>query len=201
MRPVSCCVAAYAGVFALLREFAAFVGQNPTDAKTKIQGLSPTDKLPAVRLFFRSRDEKMKKIIFNLLPAILLWLGSFHVATAQDSGVAQSDQITADGQVIQSDDSSTGKFESVDVDPSATSDVALQFPASLTNKSVAIEALDGGTLSTNSATIDASGNLAFSFQVTDQPGMHRVIVIDPNANEDSPHIIAVVQFEVPPPVN
>ena len=85
------------------------------------------------------------------------------------------------------------------VDPSATSDVALQFPASLTSRSVAIEALDGGTLSSNSATIDTNGNLAFSFQVTDQPGVHRVMVIDPNASEDDPHIIGVVRFEVPAP--
>jgi hypothetical protein len=146
--------------------------------------------------------KNMKKIIFVLLPAISLWFGNCYVATAQDSGVAQSDQITGDGQqIIQDDDSSTGTFTPVTVDPSATSDVALQFPASLTNKPVDIEALDGGTLSTNSATIDQNGALGFSFQVTDQPGVHRVIVIDPNADEDSPHIVGVVQFEVPPPAN
>jgi hypothetical protein len=142
----------------------------------------------------------MKKIIFNLLPTMFLWLGACYVATAQDSGVAQSDQITTDGQeIIQDADNSTGKFEPVTVDPSATSDVALQFPASLTNRSVAIEAVDGGTLSTNSGTIDQNGSLSFSFQVSDQPGVHRVMVIDPNADEDSPHIIGVVQFEVPSP--
>jgi hypothetical protein len=139
----------------------------------------------------------MKKIILNLLPAMFLWFGFWHLATAQD--VAQSDQITTDGQIIQNDDSSSGKFESVTVDQFTTSDVALQFPASLTNKPVAIEALDGGMLSSNSATIDANGSLSFSFQVTDQPGIHRVIVIDPNADEDSTHIIGVVQFEVPEP--
>jgi hypothetical protein len=142
----------------------------------------------------------MKKTIFSLLPAIFLWLASCCIATAQ-APVAQADQITTDGQIVQDDNSSTGKFESVDVDPSTTSDVALQFPPSLTNRSVAIEAPDGGTLSTNSATIDASGKLAFSFQVTDQPGVHRVIVIDPNADEDSEHIVAMVQFEVPPTTN
>jgi hypothetical protein len=141
----------------------------------------------------------MKTKLFILLPAISVWFGSCITATAQD--VAQSDQITQDQQVIQADASTTGKFEPVDVDPSATSDVALQFPPSLTNKSVAIEALDGGTLSTNSATIDANGNLSFSFQVTDQPGVHRVVVIDPNADEDSEHIIGMVQCEVPPPAN
>jgi hypothetical protein len=142
----------------------------------------------------------MKKIIFLILAATVLCFGSRCVATGQDADVAQSVQITGDGQeIIQDDDSSTGTFTPVTVDPSATSDVALQFPASLTSKSVAIEALDGGTLSTNSATIDTNGGLAFSFQVTDQSGVHRVVVIDPNADEDSPHIIGVVQFEVPPP--
>src|SRR5205814_9099023 len=107
---------------------------------------------------------------------------------------------TGDSQeIIQDDDSSTGTFTPVTVDPSATSDVALQFPASLTNKPVAIEALEGGTLSSNSGTIDTNGNLSFSFQVSDQPGVHRVIVIDPNPDEDSLHIVGVVQFEVPPP--
>jgi hypothetical protein len=143
----------------------------------------------------------MKRTLFSLLPAIPLWLGSLCMATAQEAPVAQSDQITQDQQTIQADDSSTGKFQAVAVDPSATSDVALQFPATLSNKSVAIEALDGGTLSSNSGTIDANGNLSFSFQVTDQPGVHRVVVIDPNADEDSPHIVGVVQFEVPEPTN
>jgi hypothetical protein len=142
----------------------------------------------------------MKTIIFIILTATFLCFASCFQATAQDAPVAQSDQITGDGQeVIQDDDSSTGTFTPVTVDPSATSDVALQFPPSLTNKSVAIEAPDGGMLSSNSSTIDASGALSFSFQVSDQPGMHRVLVIDPNADEDSPHIVGVVQFEVPPP--
>ena len=144
----------------------------------------------------------MKKIIFTVLPATLLCFASCYVTTAQDAPVAQSDQITSDGQqIIQDDDSSTGTFTPVTVDPSGTSDVALQFPASLTNRSVAIEAPDGGVLSTNSATIDANGALSFSFQVSDQPGVHRVLVIDPNADEDSPHIIGVVQFEVPAPAD
>jgi hypothetical protein len=141
----------------------------------------------------------MKKIT-PILAASFLCFGSCCIATAQ-APVAQSDQITDDGsqQIIQDDNSATGKFKPVTVDPSATSDVALQFPITLANKSVAVEALDGGTLSTNSATIDPNGGLAFSFQVTDQPGVHRVVVIDPTADDESPHIVGVVQFEVPNP--
>lgn len=143
----------------------------------------------------------MKKTIFSLLPAIFLWLGSCCTASAQEpeAPVAQSDQITQGGDVIQDDDTSTGKFEPVTVNPSATSDVALQFPATFTSRTVAIEAPDGGTVSTNSATVDANGSLSFSFQVTDQSGVHRVLIIDPNADDDSLHIVGVVQFEVPPP--
>src|SRR5205809_5104402 len=111
----------------------------------------------------------MKRIL-RLLPTIFLWLGSACIGSAQD--VAQSDQITQDQQIIQDDGSSTGKFEAVTVDPSASSDVALQFSTSLANKPVVIQPLDGGQLSTNSATIDANGMLSFSFQVTDQPGVH-----------------------------
>ena len=143
----------------------------------------------------------MKKITFTLLPAIFLWLGNCCITSAQDAGVAQSDQITQGGQIIQDDDSTTGKFEPVTVDPSANSDVALQFSTSLANKSVVVQALDGGTLGIDgsSATIDQNGTLSFPFQVTDQPGVYRVVVIDPNATEDTPPVVGVVQFEVPPP--
>ncbi len=110
------------------------------------------------------------------------------------------DQITdPDQQIIQGDSSTTGKFQPVTVDPSATSDVALQFPQSLANKSVAVQPLDGGTLQIGISTIDQNGMLSFSFQVTDQPGVYRVIVVDPSADENSPKIVGVVQFEVPNP--
>jgi hypothetical protein len=81
--------------------------------------------------------------------------------------------------------------------------VKLQFPVSLASKTVAVAALDGGTLTSGGGTssVGADGSLSFSFQVSDQPGVHRVIVIDPNADEDSPYIIGVVQFEVPSPAN
>jgi hypothetical protein len=115
--------------------------------------------------------------------------------------MAQSDQITNDktGQTIQADSTATGRFQPVTVDPSATSDIVLQFSTSQTGMKLAIEALDGGQPSTNSATIDAKGTLSFSFQVSDEPGIYRVIVIDPNASGASPHIIGMVQFQVPNP--
>ena len=140
----------------------------------------------------------MKKTILSVLTASFLCFGSCCIATAQ-APVAQSDQITDDGsqQTIQDDGSTTGKFEPVTVDPSASSDVALQFPVSMASKSISIAALDGGTVTSGSTAIEADGSLSFSFQVTDQPGVHRVLVIDPNADDDSPQIVGVVQFEVP----
>jgi hypothetical protein len=140
----------------------------------------------------------MKKTILSVLTASFLCFGSCCIATAQ-APVAQSDQITDDGsqQTIQDDGSTTGKFEPVTVDPSANSDVAMQFPVSMASKSVSIAALDGGTVTSGSTAIEADGSLSFSFQVTDQPGVHRVLVIDPNADDDSPQIVGVVQFEVP----
>ena len=89
------------------------------------------------------------------------------------------------------------------VDASANSDVALQFPVSIASKPVTIAAMDGGTLTGGGGTssIGADGSLSFSFQVSDQPGVHRVVVIDPNAGEDDPYIIGIVQFEVPSPAN
>jgi len=141
----------------------------------------------------------MKNIILTVLTASVCF-GSCRIAIGQEP-VAQSDQIT-DGdtqEIIQDDSSSTGVFQSVSVDPNANSDVALQFPVNMASKSVSVQALDGGTLANTGSTIDQNGALSFSFQVSDQPGVHRVIVIDPNADVESPHIVALVQFEVPSP--
>jgi hypothetical protein len=145
----------------------------------------------------------MKKIISIILGISFLCSGGCGVAIAQE--VAQSDEIK-DGdtqEIIQADSSSTGSFESVTVDASANSDVKLQYPLTLANKTITVATLDGGTLTSGGGTssIGADGSLSFSFQVSDQPGVHRVIVSDPNADEDSPYIIGVVQFEVPPPAN
>src|SRR5206468_2032345 len=116
-------------------------------------------------------------ILFNLLSAISLWLG---IANGQ-APVAQSDQITDDQQVIQDDSSTTGNFQPVTVDASATSDVKLQFSTGAAGKPVLIQPLDGGTASAGTATIDQNGMLDFSFQVTDQPGVYRIIIVDPTA--------------------
>jgi hypothetical protein len=143
----------------------------------------------------------MKKTILSVLTASFLCFGS--LATGQ-APVAQSDQITTDGQTIQDDDSTTGRFEPVSVDPSGTSDVALQFPISLSSHPVLVEPLDGGTLGIEgeSAMIDANGTLSFPFQVSDQPGVYRVVVISPDGGDDGTAVVAaLVQLEVPAPTN
>jgi len=137
----------------------------------------------------------MKKTTFVYLASPFLWFVSCWTATAQD--VVQSDQITQGQQIIQADSSTTGKFEPVTVSPSSTSDVVLHFPLNLASKTVAVQPLDGGVVQTANSAIDQDGNFSFSFQVTDRPGMHRIVVIDPNADENSRHIIALVQLEVP----
>jgi hypothetical protein len=139
----------------------------------------------------------MEKTIFVILANSFLWFLGCWTATAQD--VAQSDQITQDQQIIQDGSSTTGKFDAVTVNPSSTSDVLVQFPLGLANKTVTVQPLDGGLVQTADSAINVDGNLSFSFQVSDRPGVYRVIVIDPNADENSPHIIASVQFEVPSP--
>lgn len=140
----------------------------------------------------------MNSIVSKVIAATFVWFVSCWVVDGQDT-VAQSDLITGDGVILQDDSSSTGTFQVVPVQPSASSDVALQFPVVMASKAVSVQALDGGTLTSTASTIDQNGALSLSFQVSDQPGVHRIIVIDPNADADSPHIVALVQFEVPSP--
>jgi hypothetical protein len=140
----------------------------------------------------------MKKIISTVLTGSFLCFGSLAIGQAP---VAQSDQIIDSDtkEIIQAERNSTGRFEAATVHARANSDVKLQFSGSLASKKLAVAALDGGTLTSGGGTssIGADGSLSFSFQVSDQPGLHRVIVIDPKAHGDSPYIIGVVQFEVP----
>ena len=138
----------------------------------------------------------MKKLTFNLLPAIFLWLGSCCIANGQATG----DQITdPNQQIIQDDSSATGNFQPATVDASATSDVKLQFSTGAAGKTLLVQPLDGGTTSAGTATIDQNGLLDFSFQVTDQPGVYRIVVVDQTVDQNSPDIVGVVQFEVPNP--
>jgi len=148
--------------------------------------------------------KQMKRITFNLIPIILLWFGSCCIVSGQTS-MAQSDNIQSpSGEVMQADESPIGRFEPVPVAPTSSSNVALQFPASLAGTPVAIVALDGGTVNSSGDIpgIDGNGSLSFPFQVSDQPGVYRVAVISPNGGDDGTGVVvALLQLEVPAPAN
>ena len=69
-----------------------FVGGNPTKAKSKIQGFTPTDKLPALHLL-STRGENMEKITSVVWAALFLRFGS--------SCVHQSDSVVGLGRTQQ----------------------------------------------------------------------------------------------------
>jgi hypothetical protein len=138
----------------------------------------------------------MKRILLNALPAILLWLGSFPIARG-DPPLACCDVIQLANSQVE-DCTAKGQFESMVVDPLVTATVNLEFDVTLAGTQVVVQALDGGTLGINgSTTIDQGGNLSFSFQVGEQPGLYRVSVVDVNGDGSVP--LALVQFQVPNP--
>jgi hypothetical protein len=123
---------------------------------------------------------------------VLLSLTLLTALRAQEPEGALSDQITfGDGQEIQ-EYSIKGKFAPVTLNALETTDVTLQFSTSMTGAPVIAQALDGGQLSGESATIDDTGTTSFQFQVSDQPGLYRILVIAEGT-------VSMVQFEVPNP--
>jgi hypothetical protein len=138
----------------------------------------------------------MKRIIFNLLPGFFLWFGSLVIARG-DPPLSCCDVIQLDAIQMQ-DCSPKGEFQPVSMTSLETATVTLEFDVSLAGTEVTIQALDGGTLSTGgSTTIDQNGNLSFSFQVADQPGLYRISVVAQMGNGSVP--ISMVQFQVPNP--
>ena len=73
--------------------------------------------------------------------------------------------------------------------------VQLQFPVTAAGIAVVIQVMDGGVLGIDgsSVVIGEDGTLSFPFQVSDVPGLYRVLVI---SNDQT---IAQVQFWVPNP--
>jgi hypothetical protein len=146
----------------------------------------------------------MKTMLFSLLPALLLWFGNCRVAIAQEENTdtAKSEEVTlADEEVIEKE-SRTGKFDPVKLEAGASTDLKVEFPLSLADKGVLVQQLDGGQLSIDgeSARIDQEGRLSLSFAVDDQPGIYRLVVIDPDGGEDgNATVVGLMQFEVPDP--
>jgi hypothetical protein len=139
----------------------------------------------------------MKRTMFTLLPAIFLWLCSCCIATAQDPGppFASADQITFQNQQVITASSASGVFDPVTVNPLDAMNVQLQFPITATGIATVIQVMDGGVLGIDgsSVIIGEDGTLSFPFQVSDVPGLYRVLVI---SNDQT---IAQVQFWVPKP--
>jgi hypothetical protein len=139
----------------------------------------------------------MKRIMFNLLPAIFLWLLSCCIATAQDPAplLASSAQITFQNQQAVTVASASGVFDQVTVNPQDAMTVQLQFPITAGGTATVIQVMDGGVLGIDgsSVIIGQDGTLSFPFQVSDVPGLYRVLVIS------NDQIIAQVQFWIPNP--
>ena len=130
--------------------------------------------------------------MFNLLLAVLIWLGSSLIARG-DPPLGCCDIIQLATTQLE-DCSTTGEFQTVAVSALETINVTLQFDVSLASTQVVVQALDGGALGIGgSATIDQNGTLTFPFQVSDQPGLYRVSVI---ADLDGVSVpFSLVQFQ------
>jgi hypothetical protein len=139
----------------------------------------------------------MKQTVFNLLAGIFLWLCSCCAVTAQDPAPlpASSAQITFPNQQVVTVTSASGIFDPVTVNPQDAVNVQLQFPITAAGIGVLIQVMDGGVLGIDgdSVTVGEDGTLSFPFQVSDVPGLYRVLVI----SNDQP--VAQVQFWVPNP--
>jgi hypothetical protein len=137
----------------------------------------------------------MKRILLNLLPVILLWLGICLIARGDPPlGCCEIQLATTQLE----DCSDSGEFQPATAAALETATVTLQFDASLAGTAVAVQALDGGTLGINGSTvIDQTGNLSFPFQVGALPGLYRVSVVAQYESGDVP--VALVQFQVPSP--
>jgi hypothetical protein len=139
----------------------------------------------------------MKKIRLLPLLAIFLWLSSCRITNAENPGppLASAEQITFQNQQVVTTSSANGTFDPVTVNPLDPMNVQLQFPVTAAGIATVIQVMDGGLLGIdgNSAVIGQDGTLSFPFQVSDVPGLYRVLVI---SNDQT---IAQVQFWVPNP--
>lgn len=139
----------------------------------------------------------MKNRIIGTLLLGLLWQWSGHIANAQDPGppLASSEQITFQNQQVVTVSSASGAFDPVTVNPLDAMNVQLQFPVTAAGIATVIQVMDGGVLGIDSSSviIGDDGTLSFPFQVSDVPGLYRVLVIS------SDQTIAQVQFWVPNP--
>jgi len=145
----------------------------------------------------KMKQNQKKQTRFKALASIFLWLATCCLATAQDPAplLASSAQITFQDQQVVTVASASGVFDPVTVNPLDAMNVQLQFPVTAAGIATVIQVMDGGLLGIDgsSVIIGDDGTLSFPFQVSDVPGLYRVLVISNNQT------IAQVQFWVPNP--
>lgn len=143
------------------------------------------------------KQNQKKQTRFKVLASIFLWLATCCLATAQDPAplLASSAQITFQNQQVVTVASASGVFDPVTVNPLDAMNVQLQFPVTAAGIATVIQVMDGGVLGIDgsSVIIGEDGTLSFPFQVSDVPGLYRVLVIS------NDQMIAQVQFWVPNP--
>ena len=130
----------------------------------------------------------------KLKSSFLVSLILLSILPAQADPPALSDVITfANDQAIRGR-STAGRFPTVALNRLETASIKLQFAATMAGTPVIIQAMDGGELglAADSAAIALDGTTSFQFQVADQPGLYRVLVIAAGT-------VSMVQFEVPNP--
>ena len=133
-------------------------------------------------------------LIICLCPQVSTAQADSLVSAAPAALPAPSDVITfASGQAIRAH-SAAGRFAPLSLNPRDTAAIKLQFATTLAGTPVIIQPLDGGTVGSTdqSAAVAADGTTSFQFQVADQPGVYRVLVIAGTT-------VSVVQFSVPAP--
>ena len=118
------------------------------------------------------------------------------IAPAQSVESGPSAKMTFVGQPSFEMQSRKGRFLLAGLRPHETVDIQLQFSTRWANKSIVVQALDGGNLSTQpgNSVIAADATVSFRFQAGDQSGLYRVLVIGGGGS-------STLKFWVPDPAN
>jgi hypothetical protein len=149
----------------------------------------------------------MKKLfILSVLAAASLNLLFFTTASGQDPSPSPTPEpsptppelldsepsavVSVGEQEPQTMHSRKGQFPVVQLQPGDTASVQLRFPPGLAGTTLLLEALDGGTVSTDNIVIDSDGTASVQFQVPADAGVYRLMV---NASGQ----LTLLQFGVP----
>ena len=91
------------------------------------------------------------------------------------------------GKALTLEPNASNRFPRVYVEPQDTVAVTVRYPQGQPGQPVSIQVMDGGQLENQSivhiAQLDANESLAFQFQLSDQPGIHRVVLSKDGVNK------------------